>query len=91
MHSSLDEHKKNTFRCFTPDSGEDPCSSRACTGNVADVVQAAANDKEKEDVEIWLKLSNDLDTRDIASIWEINFSSSNESNKLEGIVNAVKL
>ena len=67
------------------DPDENACSSSACTGNITEVLQNAASiENEQEEVEIWLKITTDLATTNFASIWEINFSSSNISNKLAG-------
>jgi ABC-type transport system involved in cytochrome bd biosynthesis fused ATPase/permease subunit len=63
-----------------PDPEVDPCSSKSCYGDIS----AALTPNIETEESIKVKLCTHPDTTKLAAIWEINFSSSNESNKLEG-------
>lgn len=76
--SVQDETKSTQFSCFAKDDNQDPCSSKACQGEISNVVNAESEDQVK------VQLCTPADTLYLGSIWEINFSVSNQSNKLEG-------
>ena len=78
--ATIDDTKETSFQCFYPDEHVDPCSSKACHGDISDVIDPDSTVEEK----IKLKLCTDAQTTRLGAIWEINFSVSNESNKLEG-------
>lgn len=73
-----DETKSTEFACF--DANEDPCSSKACQGDISKVINAESDVEEQ----VKVKLCTPADTIYLGAIWEINFSVSNQSNKLEG-------
>lgn len=77
--STLDESSSTSFRCFEESADVDPCSSASCQGDISslDVPTDA-------DTEIRVKVCTDTDSRHLGSIWEINFSRSNESNAIGG-------
>ena len=66
---------KTELTCF-----EDPtdCSSHSCLGKV----DAAIDPNSKDDQLVHFSLCNGQSSQNDAAIWEINFSSSNDSNKL---------
>ena len=76
----MDESKKTSFQCFYPDEHEDPCSSKSCVGDISSIIDPEG----VVDETIKLKLCTDTQTTRLGSIWEINFSDSNETNKLDG-------
>ena len=78
--ASIKESKKSSFQCFYPDEDEDPCSSYACIGDISSVIDP---DSVVEEI-INMKLCTDPETNNNGSIWEINFSDTNETSKLEG-------
>ncbi len=71
---------ESTFDCFLSDQAEDPCSSAACH---ADISLAILPDIDQVQV-VNVTLCADPDQLNTAAIWEVNFSRSNESNKIEG-------
>ena len=78
--SSYDNSKTTNFKCFYPDDNINPCSSKACFSDIGSILTP-----DSEEVEIIkVKLCTDPQTNRLGAIWEINFSRSNESNKLEG-------
>ena len=74
MISVTSSHTKLT--CF-----EDPtdCSARSCVGKV----DLAIDLNSKEEKVVHFSVCNDHSSLNDAAIWEINFSSSNDSNKLQ--------
>ena len=58
----------------------DPCSSKACKGDISSVLTPGI--EEEENVKV--KVCADGAQGNTGAIWEINFSRSNESNQLEG-------
>ena len=74
-----DTSKKITFECFYPDPSIDPGSSEACHTDISSILNADINTVEKIEV----KLCSDPTTNFTGAIWEINFSRSNDSSKLE--------
>ena len=78
--SSLDNQKKVNFDCFVDDESIDPCSSKACQSEISSLLTPDAEVPET----IKLQLCTPPDTTRLGAIWEINFSTSNDSNRLEG-------
>ena len=78
--TSIDESKQTSFQCFYPDEHVDPCSSKACVGDISTVIDPEGIVEET----IKVKLCTDAQTTRLGSIWEINFSDTNETNRLEG-------
>ena len=78
--SSIDNSKKTDFDCFFPDDSVDPCSSKACQADLSSVVLVDSDVTE----EIKLNICTPPDTTNLGAIWEINFSTSNDSSRLEG-------
>ena len=78
--SSLDSQKKTNFECFLPDDTIDPCSSKACQSEISSVLTPDFEEPET----IKLKICTPSATTRLGAIWEINFSTSNDSNRLEG-------
>ena len=74
---SFRDNRQTSFECF---SDPNDCSSKACTGNIADVV----GDIQTGDP-IWVRINTDPNTQYTAAVWQISVSSSNDSSKLEGI------
>jgi len=78
--STTDGASKTSFRCFEESSGVDPCSSSSCQGDMSSLeVPTDVN------TEVKVKVCTDADARHLGSIWEVNFSSSNESNAIGGL------
>ena len=73
---SFRDNRQTSFECF---SDPNDCSSKACTGNIADVV----GDVQTGDP-IWVRINTDPNTQYTAAVWQISLSSSNDSSKLEG-------
>ena len=74
-----DVSKKITFECFYPDPNINPESSAACHSDISSILTPNINKMEKVNV----KMCSDPSTNFTGAIWEINFSRSNESSKLE--------
>ena len=74
-----DTSKKTTFECFYPDPSVDPGSSAACHSDISSILTADINTLEY----ISVKMCSDPSTNFTGAIWEINFSRSNDSSKLE--------
>ena len=68
-----------SFSCFEPDNGMDPCSAEVCQGDFSDLIQSS------EEESLTVKICSFQENSNLASIWEINFSSSNETNKIQGM------
>ena len=77
--STIDGSSSTSFKCFEESAGEDPCSSNSCQGDLSslDVPVDAPTD-------IKVKVCTDADTRHLGSVWEVSFSSSNQSNAIGG-------
>ena len=58
----------------------DPCSSKACHADISSILTPNAQEPEI----IKIQLCTDQTTNRLGAIWEINFSRSNDSSKLEG-------
>ena len=58
----------------------DPCSSKACHADISSILTPNAQEPEV----IKIQLCTDQTTNRLGAIWEINFSRSNDSSKLEG-------
>ena len=74
---SFRDNRQTSFECF---SDPNDCSSKACTGNITDVV----GDVQTGDP-IWVRINTDPKTQYTAAVWQISLSSSNDSSKLEGM------
>ena len=68
-----------SFSCFEPSAEVDPCSSEVCKADISGL------NLTPEDTTLTAKLCSLPDNSHLASLWEINFSSSNESHKIQGI------
>ena len=79
-NSMSDTSKKTTFQCFYPDPTVDPGSSEACYSDISSILTADINTT-VEYIEV--KLCSETSTNFTGAIWEINFSRSNDSSKLE--------
>ena len=79
VNSMSDTSKKTTFECFYPDPSIDPGSSEACHSDISLILTADINTVEYIEV----KLCSDPTTTFTGAVWEINFSRSNDSSKLE--------
>ncbi len=78
--TSMDGSKSDNFECFFPADDVDPCSSKSCHSDISAVLTP---DIEVEET-IKVKVCAEADQANTGAIWEINFSRSNESYKLEG-------
>ena len=78
--SSLDNTKKSNFDCFVEDPSVDPCSSKACHADLSSILTPDSEVVEN----INFKMCVPADNNRLGGIWEINFSTSNDSSKLEG-------
>ncbi len=67
-----------TFDCFIPNNQTDPCSSEVCH---YDITSALSPDEGSDEVSV--EICADIEQENTGAIWEINFSRSNDSNKLE--------
>ena len=76
--SSLDNTKKSNFDCFVEDPTD--CSSKACHADLSSILTPDSEVIEN----INLKMCVPADNNRLGAIWEINFSTSNDSSKLEG-------
>ena len=67
-----------SFSCF-----EDPtdCSATACVGNLDSIINPKASGPQQ----IHIDVCNDPKSQYDAAVWELNFSSSNDSSKLEAV------
>ena len=68
------------FRCFEAKDGIDPCSANPCMKDVSSIFPH----DNKENVMVKVQICSDADTNHQASIWELNFSRTNDSTKIEG-------
>ena len=78
--SSLDNSKTDAFNCFLDDPNVDPCSSKACHADISSIV---APDSEVTET-INFKMCVPPESNRLGAVWEINFSTSNDSSRLEG-------
>ena len=69
---------EDVFECFKDPSD---CSSKSCLGDIHKIVDSKATGQ----LNVHLEVCNDQASLNDAAIWEINFSSSNDSNKLEAV------
>ena len=77
--STFDGSSSSSFRCFEEIAGENPCSSSSCQGDISSLVVPTDTSSD-----IKVKVCSDADTHHLGSVWEVNFSSSNESNSIGG-------
>ncbi len=68
-----------TFDCFLPSNDTDPCSSEVCHFDII----SAFSPEDSENLEMTIEICADIEQENTGAIWEINFSRSNDSNKLE--------
>jgi len=71
--------KQTTFNCFT---NENDCSSKSCLGNIAAIV----DEKEERTQQIHIDVCSDHSSAFDAAIWELNLSSSNDTNKIQAVL-----
>jgi len=76
--STTSPQKSTSFQCFT-----DPkdCSPKICLGNIASILDATS----KATQQVHLAVCNDKASAYDSAIWELNFSSSNDSTKIQAI------
>ena len=67
---------KSSFSCFKDEV--DLCSSEVCKGDISGLNMTS------EDKALTVKLCSLPDNEPLAAIWEINFSSSNDSHEIQG-------
>ena len=78
--SSADNTKTDAFDCFLDDPNVDPCSSRACQADISSILTPDSEVTET----INFKMCVPADSNRLGAVWEINFSTSNDSSRLEG-------
>merc|ERR1712142_1215764 len=69
---------QKSFSCFTD---PDDSSSKSCLGDIGAVLSPSS----KVSQQVHIDVCNDAKSASDAAIWELNFSSSNDSNKLQAV------
>ena len=78
--TSYDPPKRSYDDCFVEYPSVDPCSSKACHPFIRSILTPDSEVVEN----IHFKMCVPADSNRLGAIWEINFSTSNDSSKLEG-------
>ena len=75
--SSMDGSRTTSFRCFEVAEGGNPCSSKVCEGRLYGI--HSGGDQAEE---VTVQLCTDQDADYLGAIWEVNFSTSNDSHEV---------